>query len=75
MTEDLDLCAICKTGYLKPTGEVVVEGESAAEFRDIGTRRIFVCDNCGQRQVRVGHKQYVKVGYSVKTKIKTEPEK
>jgi hypothetical protein len=68
MSEDLDLCSTCKTGYLTPTGEVAVQGESAGEFEDIGGRRVFICENCEQRQVRVGHNEYVKVGNGVKTK-------
>jgi hypothetical protein len=41
MSEDLDLCSTCKTGYLTPTGEVAVQGESAGEFEDIGDRRVY----------------------------------
>jgi hypothetical protein len=47
---ELDFCSACKIGYLKLTGEVVVKGQSAGEYRDIGTRRVFKCDNCEQRQ-------------------------
>jgi hypothetical protein len=73
MSKDLDLCSICNTGYLTPTGTVAVEGESVGEFEDIGGRRIFICENCEQRQVRVGVNKYVKVGDSIKTT--TEPER
>jgi len=73
MSKDLLDCSICNTGYLTPTGTVAVEGESAGEFEDIGGRRIFICENCEQRQVRVGVNKYVKVGDSIKTK--TEPER
>ena len=52
---------------VKLTGEVVVKGESAGEYRDIGTRRVFKCDNCEQRQVIVGHQEYVRIGDDVKT--------
>ena len=37
ISEELDFCSACKIGYLKLTGEVVVRGESAGGFRDIGT--------------------------------------
>ena len=68
-SEDMDFCSACKIGYLKLTGEVVVKGESAVGYRDIGTRRVFKCDNCKQRQVRVAHREYIKIGDDVKTKF------
>ena len=67
ISEELDFCSGCKIGYLRLTGEVVVKGESAGEYRDIGTRRVFKCDNCEQRQVIVGHQEYVRIGDDVKT--------
>ncbi len=70
MNEDLDLCSACKIGYLTPTGEVVIEGESAGKYMNIGTRRIFKCENCKQRLVRVAHREYVKIGDDIKTKDK-----
>jgi hypothetical protein len=63
---ELDFCSVCKIGYLKLTGEVVVKGESAGEYRDIGTRRVFKCDNCEQRQEQ-GHQEYERIGDDVKT--------
>jgi hypothetical protein len=68
MTEDFDLCSTCKTGYLKPTGETIVPGESAGVYVDIGTRRVFQCENCGQRSVRVANQEYVGISNSVRTK-------
>ena len=67
--EDLDFCSACKIGYLILTGEIVVKGESATGYRDIGTRRVFKCDNCKQRQVRVARREYVTIGDDVKTKF------
>lgn len=67
--EDLDFCSVCKIGYLKLTGELVVKSESANRYRDIGTRRVFKCDNCKQRQVRVARREYVTIGDDVKTKF------
>ncbi|MGA9743873.1 MAG: hypothetical protein WBQ16_04590 [Nitrososphaeraceae archaeon] len=66
---ELDFCSACKIGYLKLTGKVADKGESAGEYRDIGTRRVFKCDNCEQRQVIVGHQEYVRIGDDVKTKF------
>ena len=66
--EELDFCSACKTGYLKLTGEVVVKGESSGGYRDIGTRRVFKCNKCKQRQVRVARREYVMIGDDVKTK-------
>ena len=50
ISEELDFCSACKIGYLKLTGELVVKGESAAGYRDIGTRRVFKCDNCKEKR-------------------------
>lgn len=71
MSESLDLCSTCKAGYVKPTGEVLVEGESVGEFKDIGGRRVYVCENCRQRQIRIGVREYMAIG----DEVKTEPEK
>jgi hypothetical protein len=70
LSEGSDLCSVCKTGSLKPTGEVLVEGQSVGEFKDIGSRRVYKCDNesCGQRQIRIGVHEYISVGDDVKTK-------
>ena len=67
MSENLDQCPTCKSGRLAPNGEVLAQGESVGEFRDIGGRRIFVCDNCKQRQIRIGVHEYMAVGENVKT--------
>jgi hypothetical protein len=67
--EELDYCSACKIGHLKLTGEVVVKGESAGGYGDIGTRRVFKCDNCKRRQVRVARREYVIIGDDVKTKF------
>ncbi|MDQ5869802.1 MAG: hypothetical protein M3530_08775 [Thermoproteota archaeon] len=67
MTEDSDSCSTCKIGYLKPTREIVKEGESTGEFREIGTRRVFRCENCGQRSVRVANHKYTIIAGNVKT--------
>jgi hypothetical protein len=72
MTEDLEICPACKMGCLKLTGEVVVEGESAGGYKDIGTRRVFKCDSCKQRQVRVAHREYVRIGDDVKTRFNSD---
>jgi hypothetical protein len=72
MGERADLCSTCKEGSLQQTAEVVVHGESGGEFKDIGSRRVFRCGNCGQRQVRVGHQEYVNIGDNVKTEPANE---
>ncbi len=68
ITEDFDLCSTCKTGYLKPTGETIIPGEPAGDYVDIGTRRVFQCENCGQRSVRVANHEYVGISDRVRTK-------
>jgi hypothetical protein len=67
MSESLDLCSTCKAGYVKPTGEVLVEGESVGESKDIGGRRVYVCENCRQIQIRIGVREYIAIGDEVKT--------
>lgn len=69
MTDDLELCSVCKIGHLNHTGEVIIPGESVEEFEDLGTRRVLICDNdaCKKRQVRVGVHQYVNIDNTVKT--------
>ena len=47
----LEFCCYCNQGYLKPTGDVVLEGEVGINLIDIGSKRIFACDSCGQKQV------------------------
>ena len=37
--EEVDFCSACKIGCLRPTGEVVVKGESAGGFTDIGHQK------------------------------------
>jgi len=72
MTEDSDSCSTCKIGSLKPTGEIVIDGESTGEFREIGSRRVFHCENCGQRSVRVANHKYAIITSNVKTKHRKE---
>jgi len=43
-------------------------GSSRLLLPDIGTRRVFKCDRCKQRQVKVAHREYVMIGDDVKTK-------
>ena len=46
---------------MKPTGDVVLEGEVGINLIDIGSKRIFACDSCGQKQVRIRKNEYVKI--------------
>jgi hypothetical protein len=66
--EDLDLCSACKIGSLRPTGETVIPGQSTQEYGEIGTRRVFLCDNCRQRLVRVANHLYSEIDSNVRTK-------
>jgi hypothetical protein len=63
----LELCSYCNQGYLKSTGSVVLEGEVGINLIDIGSKRIFACDSCGQKQVRIRKNEYVKIRHDVKT--------
>jgi hypothetical protein len=68
LSEDLDTCTICKNGNLRASGQVLIEGQSVGDYREIGSRRVYVCHNCGRKQIRVGVHQYVAIGNDVKTR-------
>ena len=72
MSKSLDRCSTCKNGYLKPTGEVVAKGESMGEFREIGSKRVYQCDNCKRRRVSIGLHEYIELTDKVKTELKLE---
>jgi uncharacterized protein with PIN domain len=61
MSEQLDICSKCEKGFLEPEAEVVIEGVDPERFRSLSGKRIFQCDNCGQRYVEVGDNQYIKL--------------
>lgn len=69
MHKSFDRCSTCKNGYLKPTGEVVVKGESIGEFREIGSKRVYQCDNCKRRRISMGLHEYIELGDDVKTEV------
>ena len=64
----IEFCSYCNQGYLKPTEEVVLEGEVGINLIDIGGKRIFACDSCGQTQVRIRKNEYVKIRRDIKTR-------
>jgi uncharacterized protein with PIN domain len=66
MSEQLDICSICEKGFLEPKAEVVIEGVDPERFRGLGGKRIFQCDNCGHRYVKVGEHQYIKLEDNIK---------
>lgn len=66
MSEQLDICSICEKGFLEPKAEVVIEGVDPERFRGLSGKRIFQCDNCGQRYVKVGEHQYIKLEDNIK---------
>jgi len=57
---------------MKPAGEIVSAGESMGEFKEIGSKRVYQCDNCKKRRIRIGMKEYVELTADVKTEIITE---
>ena len=69
MSQELDGCSTCKNGYLKPTGEVIVKGESMGEYGEIGSKRVYQCDNCKKRRIRMGSNEYVNLAEDVKTEL------
>jgi hypothetical protein len=64
----LEFCSSCNQGYLNPTETVAVDGEIGINLRDIGGKRIFVCDSCGEKQVKIGLDEYIKIRNDVKTR-------
>jgi hypothetical protein len=48
------------------------EGESMGEFKEIGSKRVYQCDNCKKRRIRMGTKEYVELADNVKTELVIE---
>jgi uncharacterized protein with PIN domain len=67
MNEKLDICSKCEKGILEPEAEVVIEGVDRERFRSLHAKRIFRCDNCGQRYVQVGDNQYIRLEDNIVT--------
>lgn len=51
---------------MEPKAEVVIEGVDPERFRGLGGKGIFQCDNCGQRYVKVGEHQYIKLENNIR---------
>lgn len=69
MGKSFDHCSTCKNGYLKPTGEVVAKVESTGESGEIGSKRVYQCDNCKRRRISMGLHEYIDLGDGVKTEF------
>jgi hypothetical protein len=54
---------------MKPTREVVLERESMGEFKEIGSKRVYQCDNCKKRRIRMGMKEYFELADDVETEL------
>lgn len=63
-----EFCSACNQGYLKPTTTVAIEGQVGINLTDIGNKRIFVCENCGQKEVKIGQNKYLKIRNNVNTR-------
>ena len=64
----LEFCSSCNQGYLKPTDSVVLEGEIGINLIDIGGKRIYLCDSCRQKQVKIGKSEYVNIRHDIKSR-------
>ncbi|MGA8844296.1 MAG: hypothetical protein WB511_11995 [Nitrososphaeraceae archaeon] len=53
---------------MKPTTTVAIEGQVGINLTDIGNKRIFVCENCGQKEVKIGQNKYLKIRNNVNTR-------
>ena len=69
MTDDLELCAKCSKGYLRPTAETATAGESTEPVGEISDVHIYVCDNCGHREPKAVLKEYIPVSDNVTAKV------
>ena len=69
MTDDLELCANCSKGYLRPTAEAATAGESTQPVGEISDVHIYVCDNCGHREPKAVLKEYIPVSDNVTAKV------
>jgi hypothetical protein len=47
---------------------VVLEGEIGINFMDIGGKRIYVCNSCGEKQLKIANDKYIKVRHDIKTR-------
>ncbi len=69
MTADLELCANCSKGYLRPTAEAATAGESTEPVGEISDVHIYACDNCGHRESKAVLKEYIPVSDDVTAKV------
>jgi hypothetical protein len=51
MSENLELCPKCKQGHLRDAGGVTIKREIDPLFRQTGSMRERICDQCGHRQI------------------------
>ncbi|MGH9972758.1 MAG: hypothetical protein ACRD93_02535 [Nitrososphaeraceae archaeon] len=51
MSENLELCPVCKQGHLRDTGDAAIKGEIEPPFRETASMRERICDHCGHRQI------------------------
>src|SRR5206468_12437883 len=51
MSENLELCPKCKQGHLRDAGGVTIKREIEPPFRQTGSMRERICDQCGHRQI------------------------
>ena len=69
MTADLELCANCSKGYLRPTAEAATAGERTEPVGEISDVHIYACDNCGHRESKAVLKEYIPVSDDVTAKV------
>jgi C4-type Zn-finger protein len=51
MSENLELCPVCKQGHLRDTCDAAIKGEIEPAFRETDSMRERICDHCGHRQI------------------------
>ena len=51
MSENLQLCPVCKQGHLRDAGGATIKCEIEPPFRHTGSTRERICDECGHRQI------------------------
>jgi hypothetical protein len=65
----VELCPKCRIGYLRPTGQSSTAGESTEPFKETGSMRFFVCDNCGFKKPEGESNEYIPIGETLEMKV------
>jgi hypothetical protein len=72
LSQKLELCPVCNKGYLRPTGESAIRGETTEPFRETDSMRKLRCNNSdcetNRTNIRVNEPE-IKVDDNVSDKV------